>query len=197
MSITARRNRHHRHRAYLMGSLPTITGADPRDGHFDPKGSGSEGLSPTSCTFSSRIRLPWNRDSVDACVQLLIARIQRVLGLAAGKPRIMRMRQGPRILETDLQEILVDGRVAGGVEIAEAESPGGSYGGDRPKVHRLGRIGCGRPTPPLKCVLTIRTRPAAYRHVHRAPASKERHRRAHQMDGKSRIEVLCLRVRYM
>ena len=60
------------------------------------------------------------QNSVDACAQLR-RRIQQVLGLAAGKPRIMGIHQGPGIVETNLKEILVDGRVAGGVEIAEAD----------------------------------------------------------------------------
>jgi hypothetical protein len=41
----------------------------------------------------------------------------------------MGMRQGPGIFETDLKEILVDGRVAGGVEIADADLGGSRRAG--------------------------------------------------------------------
>jgi hypothetical protein len=60
------------------------------------------------------------QNSIDTHAQLR-SWIQQILGLTAGKPWVMRMNQGPRILETSFKEILVEGRVARGIEIADTD----------------------------------------------------------------------------
>ena len=95
------------------------------------------------------------QNSVDACAKLR-RRIQQVLGLAAGKPRIMGMHQGPGILETDLKEILVDGRVAGGVEIAEANHWAVRMEGAGQKFIDLGKLDVGDLNAFLRSAKTCR-----------------------------------------